>query len=52
MVAGVCDGFIGNRMLNEYLRIAGLLIDAGASPYQIDQALENFGMAMGTIPHV
>ena len=47
VVAGVCDGFIGNRMLNEYLRIAGLLIDAGASPYQIDQALENFGMAMG-----
>lgn len=47
VVAGVCDGFIGNRMLNEYLRIAGLLIDAGASPYQIDQALENWGMAMG-----
>ena len=47
VVAGVCDGFIGNRMLNEYLRIAGLLIDAGASPYQIDKALENWGMAMG-----
>lgn len=47
VVAGVCDGFIGNRMLNEYLRIAGLLIDAGASPYQIDTALENWGMAMG-----
>lgn len=47
VVAGVCDGFIGNRMLNEYLRIAGLLIDAGASPYQIDRALENWGMAMG-----
>ena len=47
VVAGVCDGFIGNRMLNEYLRIAGLLIDAGASPYQIDQALEQWGMAMG-----
>lgn len=47
VVAGVCDGFIGNRMLNEYLRIAGLLIDAGASPYQIDSALENWGMAMG-----
>lgn len=47
VVAGVCDGFIGNRMLNEYLRIAGLLIDAGASPYQIDQALESWGMAMG-----
>jgi len=47
VVAGVCDGFIGNRMLNEYLRIAGLLIDAGVSPYQIDTALENWGMAMG-----
>lgn len=47
VVSGVCDGFIGNRMLNEYLRIAGLLIDAGASPYQIDNALENWGMAMG-----
>lgn len=47
VVAGVCDGFIGNRMLNEYLRIAGMLIDAGASPYQIDTALENWGMAMG-----
>ncbi len=47
VVAGVCDGFIGNRMLNEYLRIAGLLIDAGASPYQIDRALEQWGMAMG-----
>lgn len=47
VVAGVCDGFIGNRMLNAYLRIAGLLIDAGASPYQIDRALENWGMAMG-----
>ncbi|WP_447506062.1 3-hydroxyacyl-CoA dehydrogenase NAD-binding domain-containing protein [Acinetobacter pittii] len=47
VVAGVCDGFIGNRMLNEYLRIAGLLIDTGASPYQIDNALENWGMAMG-----
>lgn len=47
VVAGVCDGFIGNRMLNAYLRNAGLLIDAGASPYQIDSALENWGMAMG-----
>ena len=47
VVAGVCDGFIGNRMVNEYLRIAGLMIDAGASPYQIDHALENWGMAMG-----
>ena len=34
-------------MLNVYLCIAGLLLDAGASPYQIDAALENWGMAMG-----
>lgn len=47
VVSGVCDGFIGNRMVNEYLRIAGLLIDLGASPWQIDRALERWGMAMG-----
>jgi len=47
VVSGVCDGFIGNRMLNEYLRIAGLLLDAGALPWQVDRALEKWGMAMG-----
>ena len=47
VVSGVCDGFIGNRMLQEYVRQAGYLLDAGASPQQIDSALEAFGFAMG-----
>lgn len=47
VVSGVCFGFIGNRMLEGYLREAEFLILEGASPAQIDQALENFGMAMG-----
>jgi len=47
VVAGVCDGFIGNRMLNAYFRQMGFLLDAGALPQQIDRALENFGFAMG-----
>ncbi len=47
VVAGVCHGFIGNRMLQGYQREAGLLILEGASPAQVDRALTNFGMAMG-----
>ena len=47
VVAGVCDGFIGNRMLDPYLRQAGFLLDEGASPQQVDAALERFGFAMG-----
>lgn len=47
--AGVCDGFIGNRMIGGYLRQANLLLLEGASPEQIDAALREFGMAMG--PH-
>ncbi len=47
VVSGVCDGFIGNRMIDPYGRVAGLLVDQGASPAQIDKALEKFGMAMG-----
>jgi 3-hydroxyacyl-CoA dehydrogenase len=47
VVSGVCDGFIGNRMLEQYLRQALLLIDEGALPAQVDRALEGFGMAMG-----
>jgi 3-hydroxyacyl-CoA dehydrogenase len=43
----VCDGFIGNRMLERYLQQAGFLLDEGASPQQVDQALKDFGMAMG-----
>jgi 3-hydroxyacyl-CoA dehydrogenase len=47
VVSGVCDGFIGNRMLEQYLRQAMFLVDEGASPAEVDAALEKFGMAMG-----
>ena len=47
VVAGVRDGFIGNRMLNAYFRQMDFLLDAGALPLQIDKALEAFGFAMG-----
>jgi 3-hydroxyacyl-CoA dehydrogenase len=47
VVSGVCDGFIGNRMLEQYLRQALFLLEEGASPQQVDRALERFGMAMG-----
>jgi len=47
VVSGVCDGFIGNRMLEQYVRQALFLLEEGASPQQVDQALERFGLAMG-----
>ncbi|RQP26700.1 3-hydroxyacyl-CoA dehydrogenase [Albitalea terrae] len=47
VVSGVCDGFIGNRMLARYGAAAQGLIHAGALPQQIDNALQAFGMAMG-----
>ncbi len=47
VVSGVCDGFIGNRMVAVYQREAFYLLEEGASVQQIDKALENFGMAMG-----
>jgi len=47
VVSGVCDGFIGNRMLERYLQQAGFLLDEGASPQQVDKALQDWGMAMG-----
>ena len=47
VVAGVCDGFIGNRMVARYGLAAHDLLVAGALPQQIDAALQNFGMAMG-----
>lgn len=47
VVAKVCDGFIGNRMLEQYARQAGFLLDEGLSPQRIDQAIERFGFAMG-----
>lgn len=47
VIAGVCNGFIGNRMLRAYNREAGLLLLEGATPEQVDKALTDFGMAMG-----
>jgi 3-hydroxyacyl-CoA dehydrogenase len=45
--AGVCDGFIGNRMLAVYRQAADFMLEDGASPYQIDEALREFGYPMG-----
>ncbi|MBD3664562.1 3-hydroxyacyl-CoA dehydrogenase NAD-binding domain-containing protein [Sulfitobacter aestuariivivens] len=45
--AGVCDGFIGNRILSTYRAVAGHMVLDGASPFQIDDALTDFGFAMG-----
>ena len=47
VVSGVCDGFIGNRMIEQYSRQAGFLLDEGCSPQQVDKAVEKFGFAMG-----
>ncbi|MDJ0710531.1 MAG: 3-hydroxyacyl-CoA dehydrogenase NAD-binding domain-containing protein [Woeseiaceae bacterium] len=49
VVAGVCYGFIGNRMLQPYAQQTQLLLLEGATPEQIDTAMENFGMAMGPL---
>ena len=47
--AKVCDGFIGNRILTHYRKTVAYLVLDGAHPQEVDQALENFGFAMG--PH-
>ena len=47
IVSGVCDGFIGNRMINQYSAQALAMLEEGASPQQIDSAIEKFGFAMG-----
>ena len=47
VVSGVCDGFIGNRMIEQYSRQAGFLIEEGCLPEQVDKAIESFGFAMG-----
>ena len=44
---GVCDGFVGNRMIHTYLKEAGYLLEEGALPQQVDGAIEKFGFAMG-----
>ncbi|HGA2320388.1 TPA: 3-hydroxyacyl-CoA dehydrogenase NAD-binding domain-containing protein [Pseudomonas putida] len=47
VVAGNCPGFIGNRMLASYVAEARKLLLEGATPQQVDEALQSFGMAMG-----
>ena len=47
VVSGVCDGFIGNRMINAYSQQALLMLEEGASVQQVDRAIEKFGFAMG-----
>lgn len=45
--SGVCDGFIGNRLLASYRQVAYRLVQAGASPYDVDVALRDFGYPIG-----
>ncbi|WP_029555701.1 FAD-dependent oxidoreductase [Xanthobacter sp. 91] len=47
VLAGVCDGFIGNRILTRYRQTCDIMLMEGALPAQVDQALRGFGMAMG-----
>ena len=47
VLAGICDGFIGNRMLSAYRRQADYLLADGCLPYEIDAAMRAFGMPMG-----
>ena len=49
VVSGVCYGFIGNRMLGHYAREAQLCVIEGATPEQVDGAMEDWGMAMGPL---
>lgn len=49
VLAGVCYGFIGNRMLTQYVRQSQLCLIEGASPEQVDGAMERWGMAMGPL---
>ncbi|SEO05126.1 3-hydroxyacyl-CoA dehydrogenase [Salinihabitans flavidus] len=47
VLSGICDGFIGNRMLTAYRREADYLLADGATPSQVDAAMRGFGMSMG-----
>jgi 3-hydroxyacyl-CoA dehydrogenase len=49
VVSGVCDGFIGNRMIEQYFRQALFMLEEGALPAQVDRAIEQFGFAMGPL---
>ncbi|EAR52101.1 3-hydroxyacyl-CoA dehydrogenase [Oceanicola granulosus HTCC2516] len=47
VLAGVCDGFIGNRIMSAYRREADYLVEDGASPWEVDAAMRDFGFPMG-----
>lgn len=49
VLVGVCDGFVGNRMVSPYTREAHFLLEEGALPQQVDGALQRFGFAMGPL---
>ncbi len=49
VLVGVCDGFVGNRMVSPYTREGHFLLEEGATPEQVDGALRRFGMAMGPL---
>jgi 3-hydroxyacyl-CoA dehydrogenase len=49
VVVGNCRGFVGNRMFHQYGREAVFLVEEGATPQQVDQALFDFGMALGPL---
>ncbi|MDR1968722.1 MAG: enoyl-CoA hydratase/isomerase family protein [Burkholderiaceae bacterium] len=49
VLVGVCEGFVGNRMLSGYWRQAWFMLEEGAQPGQIDAAMKGFGMAMGPL---
>jgi len=47
VLVGVCDGFVGNRMLHQYLREAAFLVEEGALPQDVDRVIYEFGFPMG-----
>jgi len=49
VVSGVCDGFIGNRMIEKYGQQSLFLLDEGCSPQQVDAAAQKWGLAMGPL---
>ena len=47
VLSGVCDGFIGNRILKAYRKQADFMIEDGAMPVDVDRVMRGFGLAMG-----
>ncbi len=47
VLVGVCDGFVGNRMLYAYTRQANALVLEGALPQEVDKVIYDFGFPMG-----